>query len=192
LNEQNPFSKSTKQPNFILNLNQDYDTLVSAYSKNTKRNLKKAEQVGIFVSDKIKPEQFLDFYFSVINNDAKPNENLTKKILKTGYEKEKLKLYAAYTSENELTSVLCLLCSAGRLIYLLATSNDTGKESSAMSLIVNKVIQDFAGTNTCIDFEGSKVAGIARYYQGFGAEATTYFQIRKNSILQFMNLLKKK
>jgi hypothetical protein len=192
LNEQNYYGKGVKQPNFILNLNKDYDTLFAAYSTNIKRNLKKAQQAAICVSDNIEPEQFLNFYFSAINDNAKPNETLTTNILKTGYEKEKLHLYAAYTAENELISVLGLLRSKGRLIYLLAVSNTMGKEFSVMSLMVDKIIQNFAGTNIDIDFEGSKVAGIARFYQGFGAEETLYLQIRKNSVLQFINLLRHK
>jgi len=192
LNEQNPYHKGIKQPNLILHLNKDYDTLFAAYSTNTKRNIKKAQQAGIYVLDNIQPEQFLKFYFSAINNDAKPNENLTANILKTGCQKEKLQLYAAYTAEHKLISVLCMLRAKGRLIYLLAASNETGKALSVMSLMVDNVIQNFADTHTIIDFEGSKVAGIARFYQGFGAETTTYLQIRRNSVLQFMNFLRRK
>jgi len=191
LNEQNPFEKGILQPNLLLPLNKKYNTLFSNYSTNTKRNIKKAQQAQISVSEDITPEQFLEFYFLAMNNEAKPDKNLTEKIVKTGFEKKKLKLYAANTQGKELTSVLCLLCSGKRLIYLLAASNEKGKEFSAMSLIVDKVIQDFAETNLCFDFEGSKVETIARFYQGFGTEGTTFPQIRKNSIIQLMNILKK-
>jgi len=190
LNEQNPFVKGILQPNLLLQLNNNYQTLFSNYSTNTKRNIKKAQQAKLSVSEDITPEQFLDFYFSAMNDEAKPDKNLTEKIVKTGFEKEKLKLYAAIQGKD-FTSVLCLLHSDKRLVYLLAASNEKGKELSAMSLIVDKVIQDFAETNLCFDFEGSKVETIARFYQGFGAEGTTFPQIRKNSIIPFMNLLKK-
>jgi len=190
LNEQNPCTKGVLQPNLLLNLNKDYQTLSSAYSTNTKRNIKKAQQAGISISNEIAPEQFLDFYFSAMNDKAKPDKSLTENIVKTGFYKEKLKLYAAIQGK-ELTSVLCLLCSKGRLIYLLAASNAKGKELSCMSLIVDKVIQDFAEENICFDFEGSKVESISRFYQGFGTEATTFLQIRKNSIIQLTGFIKK-
>jgi len=190
LNEQNQYHKGIQQPNLLLPLNNNYQTLFSNYSTNTKRNIKKAQQAEITVSEDITPEQFLDFYFLAMNDEAKPNKNLTERIVKTGFERKKLKLYAAIQGK-ELTSVLCLLHSDKRLIYLLAASNAKGKEFSAMSLIVDKVIQDFAETNLCFDFEGSKVETIARFYQGFGAEGTTFPQIRKNSIIQLMNILKK-
>jgi hypothetical protein len=190
LNEQNSYNKGIKQPNYMLNLNQDYDAMYSNYSKNTKRNVKKAQQANVYISDNLEPKQFLDFYFSNINNSAKPNENLTTNLLNTGCKKEKFRLYCAYSQENEIISVLGLLCSKERLIYLLAASNEAGIDGSAMSLMVDKVIQDFAKTHTYLDFEGSKVEGIARFYTGFGAELATYLQIRKNSIFQIMNMLK--
>ncbi|MCL2312063.1 MAG: GNAT family N-acetyltransferase [Firmicutes bacterium] len=195
LNEQNSFEKGILQPNLLLPLNNNYQTLFSNYSTNTKRNIKKAQQAQIYVTEDITPEQFLDFYFLAMNNEAKPDKNLTEKIVKTGFEKKKLKLYAAIQGK-ELTSVLCLLHSDKRLIYLLAASNEKGKKLSAMSLIVDKVIQDFAETNIYFDFEGSKVETIARFYQGFGAEATTFPQIRKSNIVlisfSFLSKLKKK
>ena len=190
-NEQNPCNKGMKQPNYVLNLNQNYDMLYANYSKNTKRNIKKAKQVNVCVTADLKPKQFLDFYFSNINNNAKPNENLTTNLINACCDKKKFRLYAAYSAEKEVISALGLLESKERLIYLLAASNEAGIECSAMSLIVDNVIQDFAKTNTVLDFEGSKLEGIARFYTGFGATPATYFQIRKHSILQFMTLLKK-
>jgi hypothetical protein len=190
LNEQNLCGKGVMQPNLLLDLNKEYQTIFSAYSTNTKRNIKKAQQAGIYVINNITPEQFLDFYFSAMNDEAKPDKKLTEKIVKKGFEKAQIKLYAA-TQEDDLSSVLCLLHSKERLIYLLAASNAKGKEISCMSLIVNNVIQVFAETNLCFDFEGSKVESIARFYQGFGAETTTFTQLKKNSIIQMKNILKK-
>ena len=111
LNEQNLYSKGIQQPNLLLNLNKDYQTLFAAYSTNTKRNIKKAQQAGISVSEDITPERFFDFYFLAMNNEAKPDKKITENIVNTGFEKKKLKLYAAIQEKN-LTSVFCLLKKA--------------------------------------------------------------------------------
>jgi hypothetical protein len=190
-NEQNPCNKGVQHPNFVLNLFRDYNTIAATYSTNTKRNVKKAQQTEMYVSKNVDIEQFLSFYFSAVDSNAKPNESLTTNLVKSGFIKEKLYTYGAFTAENELISILCLLRSKKRLVYLLAASNKKGKDLAAMYLIVNQVIQDFEGSDCILDFEGSKVEGIARFYQGFGAEATYYHQIRKNSVIQFMSLIKK-
>jgi len=192
LNEQNPFDKGIGQPNLVLNLSKDYNTIFSAYSNNTKRNLKKAWQAKIYISEIVNPKQFLSFYFSAINDSAKPNKNLTTNIIETGYQKEKLRFYGAFTSENKLIAVLCLLRSEKRLVNLLSASNTEGRKFSAMYLILDEVIRNFAGLDCLLDFEGSKIEGIAYFYQGFGAEATTYPQIKKNSIIQVMNIIKRR
>jgi len=191
LNEQNQYGKGIKQPNLILDLHKNYDLIFSAYSTNTKRNVKKAQQANLYVAALVNPEQFLGFYFSAIPNEAKPNINLATTLLETGHQKGKLSFYGAFSSENHLISVLCLLRSQKRFIYLMAASNTEGKELSAMYLIVDKFIQDVAGQDVILDFEGSKVEGIARFYQGFGAEAASYPQIKKNSIIPIMNILKR-
>jgi len=181
-NEQNPYSRGAKQPNFVLDLNKNYETLSAEYSTNTKRNIKKAQHAAVYVSENVNTEQFLSFYFSEEDHIDKPNKNITTNIVETGYRKEKLYFYGALNAENELISVLCLLRSEKRLVYLLAASNSKGKELSAMSLIVDKVIRNFAGSNSILDFEGSKVEGIARFYQGFGAKKKFYFEIKKWSV----------
>jgi hypothetical protein len=190
-NEQNPCKKGTKQPNLILKLNTNYDTIFSAYSTNAKRNIKKALQAKVNVVEMINPEQFLKFYFSEMSDEAKPDKALTTNIIELGHKKEKVCFYGAFTPEHRLISALCLLRSKKRFIYWLAASNREGKELSAMSLIVDTIIQNNAETDFIFDFEGSKVEGIARFYQGFGAVEMTYPLIKKNSVIQIMNRIKK-
>ena len=86
-------------------------------------------------------------------------------------------LFGAYNSENELISVLCLLRSKERFIYLLPISSEAGKSSSAMFWIINEIIRRNAETPKLLDFEGSRIEGIAQFYQGFGAQLKPYFQI---------------
>ena len=191
LNEQNPFGKGIKQPNLVLNLNKDYNAIYATYSNNNKQNLKKAQRAKVYVSEIVNPEQFLSFYFSAIKDHAKPNKSLTTNAVETGHQKEKLCLYGAFNSGNELIAALCLLRSEKRFIDVLATSNVEGKKFSAMYLIVDEIIQNFSGSDGVLDFEGSKIESIAYFYQGFGAETTTYPQIKKNSIIQIMNIIKR-
>ena len=65
------------------------------------------------------------------------------------------------------------------MIYLCPISNEYGKQRSAMFLIVNQIIIDYQDTDTTLDFEGSRIEGIARFYRGFGAKLEPYFLIRR-------------
>jgi hypothetical protein len=66
-----------------------------------------------------------------------------------------------------------MLCAVGFFIYsnnkacfILSVSSRKGKKSSAMFLLVDEFIKDFSGQNIILDFEGSNIPGIARFYEG--------------------------
>jgi hypothetical protein len=192
-NEQNPYSKGVKQPNFVLNLNQSYETLISAYSTNTKRNLRKALGFNIEIKTGLLPNDFLFFYHSAEKNYSVPPETKVNKLIEEAFKKGKITLYGAYNINNVLISALCLLHSPQRLIYLLPVSNKEGKEKSAMFRIVDEIIQNNANSNLVLDFEGSKVERVSNFYQGFGAQLQTYIQIKRWSVndwIQYFCFLK--
>jgi hypothetical protein len=188
-NEQNPYSKGIIQPNLILDLNKDEQTIFSAYSTNTKRNIKKAQQYNTEIKNTLSANEFLEFYHSAEKNYPVEPEKKINKLLEKSFEKGKTTLYGAYNQNDELISALCLLHSPQRLIYLLPVSNDEGKESLAMFKIVNDIIKNHANSSLILDFEGSKIENVAHFYQGFGAEKQSYSMIKNWSINDFIKHL---
>jgi len=179
LNEQNECKNASTQPNYVLNLNKNFDDLYAGFSKNTKRNIEKANKLGVRVVDDLLPNEFLEFYFSTEKKYSVPKKNLVSELIENGFSREKTTLFGAYSSENELISALCLLHSKERFIYLLPISSEAGKKSSAMFLITNEIIRRNSETPNLLDFEGSRVEGIAQFYRGFGAKLKPYSQIRR-------------
>jgi len=186
LNEQNPYSKGIQQPNLLLHLNKDYQTLFAAYSTNTKRNVKKSHNQDVTLKANLSANDFLNFYYSIEKNYAEMPEGIINLLIEKSFEKEKITLFGAYNENNELVSALCLLHSQKRLIYLLPVSNKEGKESLAMFKIVDEVIKNYATRYFLLDFAGSSVNNISRFYQGFGAEMQTFFLIKHWSINDFI------
>ena len=188
LNEQNLYNKGIQQPNLLLHLNKDYQTLFAAYSTNTKRNIKKVQEYKIEIKKHLSANEFLEFYHATEKNyptepDVKVN-NLIKEVFR-----EEISLYGAYNKNNELVSALCLLHSPKRLIYLLPVSNEEGKECLAMFKIVDEIIKNYANRDFLLDFAGSNIDSISRFYQGFGAEKHFYPMIKKWSINDFIEKL---
>jgi len=186
LNEGNFYNSGTR-PNFVLDLSKNYDELFSAYSKNTKRNLKKANSHNIEIRTDLSINDFVEFYYSTEKNYTSFSKILICRIIKKAFEKEKITLYGAYNVKKELISVLALLHSSQRLIYLLPVSNEEGKDTSAMFKVIDEIIRNHATDKSTLDFEGSKIHGIARFYQGFGAELKPYTEIKHWSIIDLMN-----
>jgi len=181
-NEQNPFQKGELQPNFVLNLNKDEQTIFSNYSTNTKRNIKKARNSNIEIKTDVSAKDFLTFYCSTEKNYPVDPETKVKKLIEESFRREKTILYGAYNIKNELVSTLCLLHSPQRLIYLLPVSNEEGKENLAMFRMVDIIIQNYMNNNLLLDFYGSNVKSIARFYESFGAEINYYYSIKHWSI----------
>jgi hypothetical protein len=183
LNEHNKCRQGVKLPNYMLDLSKDYDSISSAYSTNTKRNIKKAcSYENIIIEKNVWPTRF----WELIHDKEKGDDIFVNKLTTIAYEREKLVIYGAVNEDEVLVSALCLLYSPQRIIYLLPVSNKEGKKTLAMFRIVDAIIKDYANSNLILDFEGSKIDGIARFYQGFGAKLHHYYEIKRWSINDFI------
>lgn len=179
LNEYNFHSKALIYPNFTLDLNQPYEKITEAYSKNTKRNIDKAEKLNLIVKEEISLTQFIEFYYSVEKKFPHVQKNVFTKLIERGIEKKSITLYGVYSAKDTLIAALCILKSNNRMIYLLPVSSAEGKSSFAMFYLINFLINKEANNNKIFDFEGSRIEGIARFYKGFGAKNKPYYILKR-------------
>ena len=178
-NEQNFCSKALILPNFLLNLHKSYIDIKTKYTKNTQRNIEKAIKLNLKIQTELSLEDFLKFYYTIEKDFLTIRHSVLEKLLKMGISMHALKIYGVYSSENKLIAGLCLLHSQNRLTYLLPASNNEGKASSAMFLLIDKLILENAGKEMILDFEGSSIEGIARFYKGFGAKNHPYYILKR-------------
>jgi hypothetical protein len=179
LNAENSVENAQKLPNYELLLNKNYDELFQKFSKNAQRNIAKTQTMGIRVSAELQAHEFLNFYHAGKEHYSESYNAVISQLIYTGLERKEISLWGAYNSDNELIAALCLLHSRNRLIYLLPISNHEGKKHMAMFAVVNEIIHRYAGSALTLDFEGSRIETIARFYRSFGAQEKTYFQIRR-------------
>ncbi len=189
INTQNPeleFENGTEffpRKNYILPLNMNYAGLFSAYSANTKRNLKKAAGNSLNFVPGISLEAYLEFKLKNLPIKISPKElDRLKSIIAFGQYKGIGKIYGVYSAGNELCAAVYFCRYESRITYMNAVSDMKGKELGAMPFLIDNFIQQNAGKNLVLDFEGSMVAGIARFFKGFGAYPETYFQLKYNRL----------
>ena len=164
--------------NFVLPLDSDYNTLSSRFSANTGRNLQKSKGLQISLEGSV-------------------DELLTLKLENTGSNRRRIPTQRIHDFINSVmdhnAGLVCTAASGGntcaavfflrdekRFYYLIPVSNPLGKEKKAMFAIVNRIIQEFAGSSYLLDFEGSNIPGIARFFEGFGAVNRPYPSLRIN------------
>ena len=165
-------------PNRIIDLSVNYSAIQQAFSKNTKRNIGKAEQSGLTVQT-IDYPILVDFWRS--QNGNMPAELGHKlPLLCEAAQQHKMGVsYGVFTANHELVATLMTLETDSRIIYLVPTSNTLGKELCAMFLLVDYLLKTNAGTAKVFDCEGSQIPGVSRFYEGFGAVLQPYFTVNR-------------
>jgi len=166
-------------PNYVLKLDAAYDEIYNNYSDNTKRNLQSAYKCSLQIKEIEDSIDFIDFIFSVNKNYRLGHKIMATELIETALQKNKIILYGVYNFQNQLITALGLLKDERRLTYLMPASSEQGKSMRAMFFLIDQIIRQYAGTGTTLDFEGSKIAGIARFYRGFGASNEPYYLMRR-------------
>lgn len=168
--------ESTERVTYQLDLIQPYSKIQESYSQNTRRNNLKAIAFGV---DVLRIENLNDFIVFYRNNAIKVKkskynqvENLINFLIKNGHGE----MIGAFYG-GELCAAVLIAKGNGKLIYLFASSSSLGLEKRAMFAIVDQIIRWNAEKHLVLDFEGSMIPSIARFYAGFGAKPCKYQKI---------------
>lgn len=185
-NEGNPVEATrtfavTACVNFVLGMNAEYETLRGAYSENCRRNLHKAMQSGLEISEDVSIRELVQLkkQHDHIHQPDAHYEGLTEMF--SGMQGAGRVLALGIRREKELCAGAIFALGHKRIHYLLSVSTAEGKESSAMFYLIDRIIQMHSGKDLDLDFEGSNLESLARFFRGFGAEARPYQRIRFNN-----------
>jgi hypothetical protein len=178
-----PSFENIKRTNYILPLHLSYEETVSGFSRHTIRNLTAAENAQVKVVKGLLPS---DFFKSKKEAETRKVPEKSYRILHQLTAQTLMKgngvIYSAYSQTNNLCAAAYVLFDQNKAYYLNAFSTEEGRENRAMYAIVNELIKEFSRSATIIDFEGSVIEGVARFYKGFGAIGEDYYFIRSNSL----------
>jgi len=181
--------------NFELKMDRSYSEIENGYSKNTTRNIKKALQHGLNVSYEVKPGELIELFKANIGRDLTHMmeghyENL-KQIMDFSLKENKAILCGVRNSEGNLSAGAFFIQSYDSYIFLFSATNAQSKANGAMFLIVDQLIRDHSEKIRVLDFEGSNVASLARFYKSFGSDEFNYLRIKRNRLPWILKLLKK-
>lgn len=198
LNTQNTFEISgfqvKKNVNIELDLNSSYETLHKKFSDDIKRNIKKAEKHRVSMRKNISPSDIIKIFRKntgkKINNLTDKNYKVLLNLIDSSIKKGYAETWGGFTKENKLCAGIVWLVKNNRAIFLFSATNANAKKSGAMPFLINNFIRENANKKMILDFEGSNLPGLARFYNGFGSKETVYLQIRKNKLPKFIRWIK--
>lgn len=158
------------KPNFILSLNAPYDTLKQGYNSDARKNLKSGLSDELTITYIDSPQPVIELYKEVWGP-------LNPHVSELHYDR----FAAACIEAQKHDAILCVearnngtllgraifLKSPSFLHYVCAAPTDEGKKSGVMHHIIDFIIKEYSGQALFLDFEGSAIPSVARFYQKF-------------------------
>jgi len=179
--------------NLELALNSPYQLLHKEFSEDAKRNIKKSAKYNVQLQKGIQPEQLINIFRKntgeKINNLTNKNYNVLLNLINTCIQKEYGEVWGAYT-KDKLCAGVVWLNKGSRSIFFFSATDQEAKKTGAMYFLINKFIKENAERKIILDFEGSNLPGLARFYKGFGSDEHVYLQIRKNNLPKLVRWIK--
>ncbi len=181
-----------KNTTYELDLIDSYENIFRKYKKNNIRNIRKAIHNKISITKGLSPNVVFDLIKSSnkIPGMKDMHTTILQQLIDSALHYQSGHLYGAYNEKNTLCAVGFFVYANNKACFILSVSNMEGKEQGAMFLLVDEFIKDFSNRNIILDFEGSNIDSIARFYRGFGANPFNYSSIRANKLPFPIKLLK--
>jgi hypothetical protein len=180
--------------NYVLSLNDSYETIYKNYRDNIKRNIKKAFQLNCVVKKNFPVDDVIGIAKEQLKNIAAVSDedfDRFKKLYMLLNEEGKAITYGVYSSSGELVSSCVFFVDDKRAYYILVGNHPNGKSIGASHALIDAFIKDHAGQNLLLDFEGSDISNLAFFYSSFGAKEEKYVGIKMNRLPKLLRFFKK-
>ena len=193
--ETNPFKRYLKKTRHfqILDLDQPYEQLQQNFSSNTKRNIKKAQKAGLRIGSEISPQQIVDLFRCTKGEELKTFKEKDYQrlvdVMECCLKRNCGESIAVYENE-EVCAAAFFTYSDNTFMFLKSGVTDKGRENGAMHLLMSNFIRTYSNRKSILDFGGSSVESVARFYKSFGARDCLYLQLEKDNLLRRIKWMK--
>lgn len=191
----NPGNATKSCNNFILDLSLSYENSREHYSSSLKSNLKWLQKFELHYSKDSGYIEAIDLFQSLYGKKlpkVSPDDYTNfKKICTHLYQQNNLVLRTATSSNNQLAALVLMLKDKNRLYNVISCTTALGKGMQANYFIYDNIINEFSGSGLVLDFEGSDIEGVARFYKKFGTVNQAYPFVKWNTLPAIVKLFKK-
>ncbi|MFM7672127.1 MAG: GNAT family N-acetyltransferase [Bacteroidota bacterium] len=173
-----------ERANFVVALNSPYSEIRYRYRANHIRNLQRANKAGCKIERQTEPIKVFELAAQYLTPRGHfPAANTDHFLELIGrWMKEGLACTYAVKAGDQLVASAIFLTYRSRAYYLLVGNHPNGKTLGASHLLIDAFIQDHAGSDWVLDFEGSDVPSLAFFYEGFGSKKEAFGWLRINRL----------
>ncbi len=168
-----------------LDLDSTYAQIAARYKIDRRNNLKRSIKKGwqIIISTDARPllSLFRDNHAPKIQGVKEYAFPLFSKLAEVLLKQKKAKIqYVMFN--GEIRAGVMFLENNGTGIYIFNAADAIGRQGNARTFLLDQYFQQAAGALHTFDFESPEAAGIARFYESFGAEKRVFISIKKNKL----------
>jgi len=189
INYANPLQvEQTGATNLVLSLAKGYESLKANFRRDLLKNLARTEKFSLQYVVSANIDNAIAQYQLLYGN--RMNVRLTDYQALTAVCKKWLPEGKCFVREvrlregnrDELLSIGLFLKDNNRIYNIASSTLPNGRTLEANHFLFNELIKEFAGQNLLLDFEGSDLPGVARFYQKFGPVNQPYFFWKSNRL----------
>ena len=198
LNEQNPppslpVNDVFPRTNYVLPLQENYDTLYDRYTADAKKNLRQANNNGLSAETGIPVETVIALYRAAYGEknkfySAKDYDRIAG-ICASCIQRRHGFTLGIRDAKQELQAAAFFGIDNKRIYYLLGAPGPEGRRYNAVHYLIDEVIRRHANTSLELDFEGSDIPSVAAFYRKFNPLAKPYHLIRYSRLPRWLRSL---
>ena len=164
-------------------LKDSYENIFSKYSRNRKREVKKAQQNNLIEDWGMMPERLVSLFKENVGKRVKnikeKDYNTLLRLLHICNEKGVGEMISVFDEKNKLVASAFFLKHKDQVTELICSTDFKNRNNGANTFFNDRAIYKYRKSFDIFCFGGSSMATIANYYKSFGAETTNYFLLKK-------------
>lgn len=176
--------QSQVQQTFLLELNEDEDTLLENMKDAVRRNIRIAESEVTVTNS---PEHLKDLYKFQKKMLAKKGKSFKyslkdlQKIMNAALKNESTALWVAKTPDKRIQAIVWAMWDNNTSYYFMGAQNPETNSYRAKSLLLWHTMKLAKQRgNSVYDLEGSMDEGVERFFRNFGGDRALYIILKKN------------
>jgi hypothetical protein len=168
------------------------------FNQNTKRNIAKALEIGLFV-EQVDDKKIVSLSQKHLNPFLEADVHLKKStislldnLLFNAIENNTLYSFKVLDKRGVIKALAHFISNGKHTLYLKGTNFDKVDNSGSMHLLMKHAIDYFADKSLIFDFGGGSKQGLANFYMGFGGQVMTYSFLQVNKLPWLIKFFKNK
>lgn len=170
-------TESKLRINLILHL-KDYNLLKAGYSKSLTKNIAKGKR-ELEIREVKNIDNVVTLYADAYGSYNKhlTKDQYTKLVVLTDRMNDNFLCKEVY-KEGELVAALLFVLAKNRVHYILGAPTERGRKHNALSVALDSIIEEFSGRGYIMDFEGSSIPSVKKFYESFGSINEPFQEIK--------------